>query len=86
MKIEWISVPVSADENKVLHAVQTVGQLSSKTANRIYHSVSAQLKTVKREDVADYIASVISILHLTHFIGGEKEATASTSPTSEIKK
>lgn len=83
-------VPVSADENKVLHAVQTVGQLSSKTANRIYHSVSAQLKTVKREDVADYIASVISILHLTHFIGGEKEATTPPSPTtsssSENKK
>lgn len=75
-------VPVSADENKVLHAVQTIGQLSTKTANRIYHSVSAQLKTVKREDVADYISSVISILHLTHFIGGEKENTTPTTSSS----
>lgn len=60
--------PVSADENKVLHAVQTIGQLSKKTANRVYHSVAAQLKTVKKEDVATYISSVVSILHLTQFL------------------
>lgn len=51
-----------------MHAVQTIGQLSTKTANRVYHSVVAQLKTVKKEDVASYMSSVISILHLTHFL------------------
>ncbi|XP_053975103.1 lipid storage droplets surface-binding protein 2-like isoform X1 [Hylaeus volcanicus] len=65
---EHLPVPVSADENKVLHTVQTIGQLSSKTANRVYHSVAAQLKTLKKEDVAPYISSVISILHLTQFL------------------
>lgn len=65
---ENVPAPVSADENKVLHAVQTIGQLSAKTANRVYHSVAAQLRTVKKEDVASYISSVISILHLTHFL------------------
>ncbi|XP_014485184.1 PREDICTED: lipid storage droplets surface-binding protein 2 [Dinoponera quadriceps] len=65
--------PVSAEENKVLHAVQTIGHLSKKTANRVYHSVAAQLKTVKKEDVQTYISSVVSILHLTHFLNnGQK--------------
>lgn len=71
--------PVSTEENKVLHAVQTIGNMSTKTANRVYHSVAAQLKTVKKEDVAAYMTSVISILHLTHFLrladkqGNEKD-------------
>ncbi|XP_053593047.1 lipid storage droplets surface-binding protein 2 [Microplitis demolitor] len=72
------TAPVSADENKVLHAVQTIGQLSSKTANRIFHSVSAQLKTIQREDVATYISSVVSILHLTHFLNLAKEISNPT--------
>ncbi|XP_076547991.1 lipid storage droplets surface-binding protein 2-like isoform X2 [Osmia lignaria lignaria] len=76
-------VPVSTDENKVLHAVQTIGQLSSKTANRVYHSVAAQLKTVKKEDVTSYISNVVSILHLTHFLSlndkqNDKEAQSPT--------
>ncbi|KAK0081272.1 hypothetical protein PV326_007751 [Microctonus aethiopoides] len=80
--------PVSADENKVLHAVQTIGQLSSKTANRVYHSVIAQLRTVKKEDVANYISSVVAILHLTQFVKDDKNPTSSseTSATSEEKK
>ena len=77
---------MSSEENKVLHALQTVGQLSSKTANRVYHSVAAQLKTIKKEDVATYIDSVVSILHLTHFLNiGQKEIADNknvTSPTS----
>ncbi|XP_015431097.1 PREDICTED: lipid storage droplets surface-binding protein 2-like isoform X2 [Dufourea novaeangliae] len=84
--------PVSADENKVLHAVQTIGQLSAKTANRVYHSVAAQLKTVKKEDVASYISSVISILHLTHFLSlnekqsDNKEAQSPVCEKSSEKK
>lgn len=65
---ESAPAPLSADENKVLHAVHTISQLSSKTANRVYHSIAAQLKTIKKEDVASYMNSVISILHLTQFL------------------
>ncbi|XP_076171784.1 lipid storage droplets surface-binding protein 2-like [Ptiloglossa arizonensis] len=72
---ENMPVPVSADENKVLHAVQTIGQLSAKTANRVYHSIVAQLKTVKKEDVSSYMSSVISILHLTHFLSLNEKQT-----------
>lgn len=85
---ENIPAPVSADENKVLHAVQTIGQLSTKTANRVYHSVAAQLKTVNKEDVSSYISNVVSILHLTHFLSlndkrSDKEVQ---SPTEEKKE
>ncbi|KAG7211762.1 hypothetical protein KM043_011007 [Ampulex compressa] len=81
--------PVSADENKALHAIQTIGQLSTKTANRVYHSVAAQLKTIKKEDVSTYITSVVSILHLTHFLNlGQKQIDNKelTSPTTEKEK
>lgn len=79
-----VTDPISADENKVLHAVQTIGQLSTKTANRVYHSVAAQLRTVKKEDVATYISSVVSILHLTQYLNLEQKQTdnkETNSPT-----
>lgn len=84
--------PVSAEENKVLHSLQTIGQLSTKTANRVYHSVSAQLRTVKKEDVATYISSVVSILHLTQFLNlgqkqvEDKQASSPTEKKDEEKK
>jgi len=80
--------PISADENKVLHAVQTIGQLSTKTANRVYHSVAAQLRTIKKEDVATYISSVVSILHLTQYLnpGQKDEASSPTENKDEEKK
>ncbi|KAL0133686.1 hypothetical protein PUN28_000968 [Cardiocondyla obscurior] len=80
---ESVPNPVSADENKVLHAVQTIGQLSTKTANRVYHSIAAQLKTVKKEDVATYMNSVVSILHLTQYLNlGQKQAENDDSKTN----
>ncbi|XP_036144193.1 lipid storage droplets surface-binding protein 2 isoform X2 [Monomorium pharaonis] len=75
--------PVSADENKVLHAVQTIGQLSTKTANRVYHSIAAQLKTIKKEDVSTYISSVVSILHLTQFLNLGQKQEETNSPTEK---
>jgi hypothetical protein len=80
------------EENKVMHAVQTIGQLSSKTANRVYHSVAAQLRTVKKEDVATYISSVVSILHLAHFLNlgqkgeDDKQAADNTTEKDEPEK
>ncbi|KAK9294214.1 hypothetical protein QLX08_011105 [Tetragonisca angustula] len=65
---ENMPAPVSAEENKILHSVQLAGQLSTKTANRVYHSVVAQLRTLKKEDVSSYMSSAISILHLTQFL------------------
>ncbi|KAK2588156.1 hypothetical protein KPH14_004206 [Odynerus spinipes] len=80
--------PVSADENKILHTVQTIGQLSTKTAHRVYHSVVAQLKTIKKEDVAQYMSSVVSILHLTQFLASGQEQTEENAnePSKDKKK
>ena len=64
----YFTAPVSGEENKILHSVQLAGQLSTKTANRVYHSVVAQLRTLKKEDVSSYMSSAISILHLTQFL------------------
>lgn len=87
LSILHVTDPVSADENKVLHTVQTIGQLSTKTAHRVYHSVVAQLKTIKKEDVAQYMSSVVSILHLTQFLASGQEQTEqkTNSPTQEKK-
>lgn len=83
---DYFAAPVSADENKVLHAVQTIGQLSTKTANRVYHSVAAQLRTVKKEDVATYISSVVSILHLTYFLNLGQKQTDDKSENNSTEK
>lgn len=88
-----LAAPVSAEENKVMHAVQTIGQLSAKTASRVYHSVAAQLRTIKKEDVATYISSVVSILHLAHFLNlaqkteaDKQEGSSTQEKTDEPEK
>ncbi|XP_012257861.2 lipid storage droplets surface-binding protein 2 isoform X2 [Athalia rosae] len=80
-----VPAPISAEENKVLHTVQTVGQLSTKTARRVYHSISAQLKTIKKEDVTAYMNSAMSILHLTKLLGTDKEDGENASSPAEEK-
>ncbi|XP_020294050.1 lipid storage droplets surface-binding protein 2-like isoform X2 [Pseudomyrmex gracilis] len=88
-KEESTPEPVSAEENKVLHILQTLGQMSSKTTNRVYHSIAAQLKTVRKEDVANYISNVVNILHFTQFLHlghGQEHQQASSSPTEDKKK
>lgn len=74
----------------MLHAVQTIGNLSKKTANRVYHSVAAQLRTIKKEDVTTYISSVVSILHLTHFLNNgqtlENEKQSDNQTENKEKK
>ncbi|XP_047342937.1 lipid storage droplets surface-binding protein 2-like [Vespa velutina] len=84
---ETVPNPISADENKVLHTVQTIGQLSTKTAHRVYHSVVAQLKTIKKEDVTEYMSNIVSILHLAQFLASKQEQTEqkTNSPKEEKK-
>lgn len=77
---------MSADENKILHSVQLAGQLSTKTANRVYHSVVAQLRTLKKEDVSSYMSSVISILHLTQFLNLNDQQNGNKNSNQENTK
>lgn len=60
--------PISASEDPALHTVQTIGALSNKVARRVYRTVSRQVKQLKKEDLAEYLASLIAVLRLTQYL------------------
>ncbi|CAO1389670.1 unnamed protein product [Diamesa hyperborea] len=61
--------PISASEDPVLHTVQTIGALSNKVARRVYRTVSSQIKQLtKKEDIHEYLASLIAVLRLTQYL------------------
>lgn len=62
------SKPISVEEDRVLHTVQTVGRLSNKLSRRVYRTVSRQVKQLKKEDVHEYVASLIAVLQLTRYL------------------
>jgi perilipin-2 len=63
-----VTAPISANDDPVLHTVQTVGRLSNKVASRVYRTVSTQVKSLKKEDLHEYIASLIAVLRLTEYL------------------
>uniref|UniRef100_A0A182PI11 Lipid storage droplets surface-binding protein 2 n=1 Tax=Anopheles epiroticus TaxID=199890 RepID=A0A182PI11_9DIPT len=86
------NVPISAKDDPVLHTVQTVGRLSNKVARRVYRTVSTQVKSLRKEDVRDYVATLIAVLRLTQYLNfinekrqaveGSTKENASTTPTT----
>lgn len=60
--------PISAEQDPVLHTVQTIGRLNNKVARRVYHTVSRQIKLLKKEDLTEYAASLIAVLRLTQYL------------------
>lgn len=66
--VEEDNAPISAKDDPVLHTVQTVGRLSNKVARRVYRTVSTQVKSLRKEDVKDYIATLIAVLRLTQYL------------------
>lgn len=62
------SEPISAQEDPVLHTVQTIGRLNHKVARRVYRSVSRQISLLKKEDLTEYVASLIAVLRLTQYL------------------
>ncbi|XP_055615558.1 lipid storage droplets surface-binding protein 2-like [Toxorhynchites rutilus septentrionalis] len=66
--VEENEAPISASDDPVLHTVQTVGRLSNKVARRVYRTVSHQVKSLRKEDVKDYIATLIAVLRLTQYL------------------
>lgn len=66
--VEEDNAPISAKDDPVLHTVQTVGRLSNKVARRVYRTVSQQVKSLRKEDVKDYIATLIAVLRLTQYL------------------
>uniref|UniRef100_A0A1B0ADW9 Lipid storage droplets surface-binding protein 2 n=1 Tax=Glossina pallidipes TaxID=7398 RepID=A0A1B0ADW9_GLOPL len=63
-----LNMPVSANEDPVLHTVQTVGRLSNKISRRVYRNVSRQIRKVQKGNVNDYLSSLIAALKLHQYI------------------
>lgn len=60
--------PISAEDDPVLHTVQTIGRLNNKVARRVYRSISRQIQKLRKEDLTDYVASLIAVLRLTQYL------------------
>ncbi|XP_055911404.1 lipid storage droplets surface-binding protein 2 isoform X3 [Eupeodes corollae] len=91
-EVEEENVPISANEDPVLHTVQTVGRLSNKISRRVYSTVSSQIKHMKKENVNDYIASLIAALRLTQYInfinssiGNQIESSSQTTAAVPVE-
>uniref|UniRef100_D3TSE6 Lipid storage droplet n=1 Tax=Glossina morsitans morsitans TaxID=37546 RepID=D3TSE6_GLOMM len=67
-KTPTTDLPVSANEDPVLHTVQTVGRLSNKISRRVYRNVSRQIRKVQKGNVNDYLSSLIAALKLHQYI------------------
>lgn len=72
--------PIEANADPVLHTCQTVGRLSNKVARRVYRTVSRQVKMLKKEDVQEYVASLIAVLRLTHYLNFINEKVQTGQP------
>lgn len=83
-EVEEENVPISANEDPVLHTVQTVGRLSNKISRRVYSTVSTQIKNLKKENVNDYLASLIAALRLTQYINFINSSIESSQQPSTV--
>lgn len=72
----------------MLHTCQTVGRLSNKVARRVYRTVSRQVKLLEKEDVHEYVASLIAVLRLTQYLNfiNEKVQTGQSTLSVDNKK
>jgi len=76
------NTPINAETDPVLHTCQTVGRLSNRVARRVYRTVSRQVKLLKKEDVHEYVASLIAVLRLTQYLNFINERVQSSAPTA----
>lgn len=76
--------PIDANADPVLHTCQTVGRLSNKVARRVYRTVSRQVKMLKKEDVQEYVASLIAVLRLTQYLNFINEKVQSGQSTMAV--
>ncbi|XP_011878380.1 PREDICTED: lipid storage droplets surface-binding protein 2-like [Vollenhovia emeryi] len=59
----------AAEEDKLLHTLQTVGHLSNKAARRVYLNIVNHLRTIKKDALLNsYVSSLVEFLHLTKYI------------------
>lgn len=84
----FATAPIDATADPVLHTCQTVGRLSNKVARRVYRTVSRQVKLLEKEDVHEYVASLIAVLRLTQYLNfiNEKVQTGQSTLSVDNKK
>ena len=59
---------VSAEKDKLLHTLQTVGRLSNKAARRVYTNIVHRLKTLSRENVRLFLDNLVEFLQLARYV------------------
>lgn len=60
--------PSSECNDKVMHAVHTVGILSNKVGRRLYHNVSHQISQINKQNINEYLMSLALVVQLTNFL------------------
>ncbi|XP_033324906.1 lipid storage droplets surface-binding protein 2 [Megalopta genalis] len=78
----------SAEEDKLLHTLQTVGRLSNKAARRVYANIVCHMSTVRTDNIKAYIGSVLQFLQLTRYLHSinDKERDSANAAKSEKKQ
>nr|CAD7264391.1 unnamed protein product [Timema shepardi] len=86
-QVEHSTPPAAEGEDKVLNTVYTVGRLSNKAARAVYMALSSQVNHINKDNVQEYIASLVAFLHLTSYLNAAKQTTtpnnASTPDSSQ---
>nr|CAD7432372.1 unnamed protein product [Timema monikensis] len=87
VQAEHSTPPAAEGEDKVLNTVYTVGRLSNKAARAVYMALSSQVNHINKDNVQEYIASLVAFLHLTSYLNAAKQTTtpnnASTTDSSQ---
>lgn len=63
----------TAEEDKLLHTLQTVGHLSNKAARRVYLNIVNHLSTIKKDGLSSYVSSLVEFLRLTKYLHSVNE-------------
>ncbi|KAL6262162.1 hypothetical protein P5V15_007259 [Pogonomyrmex californicus] len=83
-----------AEEDRLLHTLQTVGHLSNKAARRVYLNIIHHLSSIKKDGLTTYVSNLVEFLRLTKFlstvnekshINGEKKEEIQETRKEEIQ-
>ncbi|XP_075217283.1 lipid storage droplets surface-binding protein 2-like [Lycorma delicatula] len=71
-------------DDKVMHAVHTVGVLSNKVSRRLYYTVSHRIGQINKQNINEYLSSLALVVQLTNFLNSvNRSVEETTSPKDE---
>lgn len=70
-------------DDKVMHAVHTVGILSNKAASRLYHKVNYHISQINKQNINEYLRSLALVVHLTNFLNSVNRSVESSTASNE---